>query len=254
MNLHYRTLGQGNPFIILHGLFGSSDNWQTIAKKLSESYTVILVDLRNHGHSPHAEDWNYEVMSKDVEALVSSLPYSEFILMGHSMGGKVAMKFACEHEGLLSHLIVVDIAPKKYKVHQREIVDALKSIDLNTISSRKEVEEILSGSIPDLSTRQFLLKNLYWVADNKLGWRFNLDVIDRNLEVVSEGIGVNHSCKVPSLFIRGSESGYIKDTDIDKINELFPASEVKTVEGAGHWVHAEKPQELLSLVEAFISS
>jgi pimeloyl-ACP methyl ester carboxylesterase len=254
MELHYRILGEGQPFIILHGLFGISDNWQTIAKKLSEKYKVVLVDQRNHGHSGHSEEWNYKAMSKDLHELISKENLSQCILMGHSMGGKAAMQFAFDHPDELSKLIVVDIGPKQYPVHQRDIVDALKTVDLSVLKSRKEVDDHMATLISDYGTRQFLLKNLYWANDTQLAWRFNLDVIDKNLAVVGNPIEseTDHS-DIDTLFIRGSKSNYIKDEDFEGIKKLFPSSKIETVEGAGHWVHADKPVELLNIIQQFLN-
>jgi len=253
MKLNYRKLGAGQPFIILHGLFGLSDNWQTIGKQLSEQFEVFLVDLRNHGLSPHSEEWNYKVMSEDVYELIHDNNLNHVILMGHSMGGKTAMQFSSVYEELLDKLIVVDIAPKKYAETQEDVVKALTSVDLNIVSSRKQVEDKLEERIKDFGTRQFLLKNLFW-KDEKLAWKFNLDVIARELNNVAEGFDANNkSIEIPTLFIRGDRSNYITKEDESEIKSIYPQAEIVTVPNAGHWVHAENPKGFLEEVLAFVN-
>jgi pimeloyl-ACP methyl ester carboxylesterase len=161
MKLHYRELGEGQPMVILHGLFGSSDNWQTHAKKLAEYYRVILVDQRNHGHSDWSDDFSYEIMSADLFELFQDLNLKKAILIGHSMGGKTAIRFAQIHENLIEKLIVVDIGVKQYPMHHQEILKGLHSINLDIVTTRSEAETILSRTIESLGVRQFLLKNLY---------------------------------------------------------------------------------------------
>ena len=184
MKLFFRTIGEGKPLIILHGLFGMSDNWQTFAKQVSENgYKIFLVDLRNHGQSPHADEFNYEELSKDVVELIETEKITEPILLGHSLGGKVAMKVALQNPSLISKLIVVDIAPKYYHSHNDDVLKALNAVNLNEIKSRGDAEKIISNYISDLGTKQFLLKNLYWQGE-KLAWRFNLNSITKNIENV----------------------------------------------------------------------
>lgn len=258
MKLFYRKLGQGQPLIILHGLFGSSDNWQSIAKQLAEHFEVFLVDQRNHGLSPHSDSWDYQAMSDDLHELMSDNHIVNPVLIGHSMGGKTVMQFALEHPEMIHKLIVVDIAPRYYPVHHREIIDALLSLDLNRIISRKEAEENLSKSIPGFSTRQFLLKNLYWLEQEneqgrRLAWRFNLDVINKNIEKVGKTFILHEQhCSVPTLFMRGSESTYIPDTDMLLIKELFPNAKLITIPRAGHWIHADQPSAFVESVIRFV--
>jgi esterase len=253
MDLNYKKLGTGQAFVILHGLFGSLDNWQTIGKKLSEDFTVYLVDQRNHGQSPHSETWNYEAMAEDIHGLFKKENISDAILLGHSMGGKTAMKFASEHPKLLKKLIVADIAPRYYELRHDFVIDALESVDLNKVSSRKEVEDVLSQHISDFATKQFLLKNLYWKdLDNKsLAWRFNLKIISKNIENVGTAIKPASPVKVPALFIRGAKSNYIQEEDSIEIKTLFPDYEIKTIENAGHWLHAEAPEEFYRIIHEF---
>ena len=177
MELNYKRLGEGQPLIVLHGLFGSLDNWMTLAKKWSNDFEVYLVDQRNHGQSPHSDQFSYPLMADDLKQLMDQLGLESAILMGHSMGGKTVMEFSMKYPEMVEKLIVVDIAPVSYNVHHYTIIDALKSVPLEDISSRKEAEEFLSRYIKDFGTRQFLLKNLYWQANDKLAWRFNLEVL-----------------------------------------------------------------------------
>lgn len=253
MKLFYRKYGSGQPLIILHGLFGQSDNWNTLAKQFSENgFEVFIVDLRNHGLSPHSNDWNYKVMSEDVLELMNENNLQNVVLLGHSMGGKVAMQFAIDNASFLDKLIVVDISPKYYPLHHQSVLEALQAIDFNFIKTRREAEEVLNKYISDFGTKQFLLKNIYWKEDGQLAWRFNLSVIVKNIENVGEATPTEKSCDIPTLFIRGEKSNYILDTDINLIQDIFPRSMLETIFNAGHWVHAEKPKEFFDCVINFI--
>ncbi len=253
MKLFYRKYGSGQPLIILHGLFGQSDNWNTLSKQFSENgFEVFIVDLRNHGLSPHSNDWNYKVMSEDVLELMSENNLQNVVLLGHSMGGKVAMQFAIDNASILDKLIVVDISPKYYPLHHQSVLEALQAIDFNFIKTRREAEEVLNKYISDFGTKQFLLKNIYWKEDGQLAWRFNLSVIVKNIENVGEATPTEKSCDTPTLFIRGEKSNYILDTDINLIQDTFPRSMLETIPNAGHWVHAEKPKEFFDCVINFI--
>ncbi|MGB3947894.1 MAG: alpha/beta fold hydrolase [Bacteroidia bacterium] len=253
MKLFYRKFGEGQPLIILHGLFGQSDNWNSLARQFSElGNAVYTVDLRNHGLSPHREEWTYQSMSDDVLELITDLELKDVILIGHSMGGKVAMQFAMNSPELLKKLIVVDIAPKYYPPHHGDILKALNAVDFNVVKNRKDAEAILSEYISDLGTKQFLLKNIYWKEDGLLAWRFNLDVITRKIETVGQETPNYSTCKAPTLFIKGERSNYILESDLQHINDLFPFSQIKTIDGAGHWVHAEKPRDFFETVTTFI--
>lgn len=245
MNLFYRTHGTlGNPVIvILHGLFGQSDNWQTLGKKISEAgYYVVLVDERNHGLSPHSSEWNYELMANDVYVLMQTLGLHKINLLGHSMGGKVAMALAYEHPYLIDKLIIADIGPKQYPVHHGALLEALRACVFTPTTTRKDIETLLTQRIPDVGTRQFLLKNLYWTTDNVLAWRFNLTAITNNINIVGQESLVNKVYNQPTLFMRGATSNYILDTDWQAIETKFPQAELITIPNAGHWLHAEQPQ------------
>lgn len=253
MKLNYKQFGSGQPLVILHGLFGSLDNWQTLAKQFAQSFNVYIIDQRNHGQSPHSDEWNYQVMADDLFEFFEDHQIKNAILLGHSMGGKTAMQFAIQHGELLDKLIIADIAPKAYLPHHQKILESLQSIDFNKITSRQEVEEKLSQNIPDIGTRQFLLKNLYWkeVENKKLAWRFNIEAIARNIEIVNEGISDDTTCDVPTLFIRGSKSDYILDSDIELISSIFCNVKLETIDNVGHWLHAEAPQKFMEIILRF---
>ena len=257
MKLFYRKYGQGQPIIILHGLFGQCDNWQTAAKGLAENgFEVYAVDQRNHGLSPHSDEFNYKVMSNDLNELISDLGFGKAILMGHSMGGKIALQFAVDHPERINKLIVADIAPKYYPPHHQQVITAVRAVDFDLVKTRKEAEETLSKYLPDYSTKQFLLKNIYWKTETQLDWRFNVDAITKNIEEVGKEIEFNRiftKQDFDTLFIRGGNSRYILDSDIPDIRIPFPDAELVTIEGAGHWLHADKPKEFLEAITQFIN-
>jgi pimeloyl-ACP methyl ester carboxylesterase len=250
MKLHYREMGEGQPMVILHGLFGFSDNWQTHAKKLAEYYRVILVDLRNHGHTEWSDAFSYELMAEDIKELFDDLGLRKVILIGHSMGGKVAMLFAQKYDEYLEKLIVVDIGVKAYPMHHQHILAGMHAIDLEKIKVRSEAEAILKEHIDSDGVRQFLLKNLYWKEKGQLAWRMNLNVLEREMENILSALP-EKEVMLPTLFIRGELSNYILDEDFDHIEEMFPDSDLITINGAGHWVHAEAPDEFMDAVLGF---
>ena len=252
MKLNFKTFGIGKPLLILHGLFGSLDNWQTLGKQLAETHKVYLVDLRNHGKSPHSSKFSYEDMAKDVAELIQDEQLDKVSIIGHSMGGKTTMTFAVEFPQFLEKLVIVDIAPKKYAPHHDEIIKALYSLDLSAISSRREADEEMKKSIENDGIRLFLLKNLNREKEGGYTWKMNLDILSENIEKVIDVTEIPFPIPLETIFIRGGSSGYILDSDFERIDELFPNSEIATIQNAGHWVHAEKPQELLSLIIDFL--
>ena len=253
MELHFREIGEGHPLLILHGLFGSSDNWITIAKQLASNYRVFIIDQRNHGQSPHSDTWNYTVMAQDIEDFCMQHQLNEIYIAGHSMGGKTVMKLAELFPRRIKKMMVIDIAPRYYPVNHHQILRALKSINFNEINTRKQAEEVLQNSIEDIGTRQFLLKNIYWIAENKLAWRFNLEVIASNIEIVGEATpsDVSAICEIPVCFVKGENSDYINETDEQLILNQYPNSEIITIANAGHWVHAENPMATLKAMTDF---
>lgn len=253
MNLHYKQQGDGYPLIILHGLFGMSDNWFSLAKQFGEEYSTYIVDQRNHGRSPHDRVFNYDVMAADLLDFMDEHFIESAHIIGHSMGGKTAMNFAVKFPHKVGKLVVVDIAPKYYPPHHQEILAALHAIPVNSLSSRKEAEEVITSRINDFGTAQFLLKNLYPQDGGGYDWRFNLPVISDNIENVGEALEEMHHFDKPTLFLRGGKSNYIKDGDIHRIEQQFPKSSVVTIENAGHWVHAEQPQLFFDTVASFLA-
>lgn len=254
MDLYYKKLGESRenePLIIVHGLFGSSDNWHTLGKKFAEDYTVYLVDQRNHGKSPHSEEHSYDLMAEDLLELIREEQLMAVNLIGHSMGGKTVMKFAEKYEDYVNKMVVADIGPKKYESHHQEILDVLLAVNPSIISSRKDAEKILATKINNPSIRQFLLKNLYWKNPEELAWRMNVTVLDATMgNILSKE--PKKEIEIETLFIRGGASNYIQDSDKDMIFDQFPNSKIKTIVGAGHWLHAEKPNEFYQLVKDFL--
>lgn len=250
MKLHYRELGEGRPLIILHGLFGFSDNWQTHGKKLAEYFRVILVDLRNHGHSDWSDEFSYELMADDVHELCQELNLEEVHLIGHSMGGKVAMQFAQKYAERLEKLVIVDIGFKEYPMHHQHILAGIHSVDLENNTSRRQAQEQMSKHIDSEGVMQFLLKNLYWKEKGKLDWRMNVAVLENKMPEILQEIAVE-DVSVPTLFIRGEMSNYILDEDFESIEERFIDVDIKTIENAGHWVHAEQADVFLDTLLSF---
>ena len=238
--LHYLDQGQGRPLVILHGLFGTLDNWQSLARRWATEagLRVISVDLRNHGRSFHSPEHTYVLMAQDVLALFDHLQLdSNTTLMGHSMGGKVAMRLALDHPERLAKLVVVDIAPRfSNMAHQDDIVAGLQAVDFTTCANRQEADAALATYVPNVGTRQFLLKNLYRKEDNTFAWRINLEVLAAQLAAIGEETLSTKPFLKPALFIRGGKSDYITAEDkLHGIPALFPNSQVATVEiGRAH--------------------
>lgn len=253
MTLNYKKIGDApQTLIVLHGLFGSLDNWMTFAKHMSEYFSVFLLDARNHGQSFHDDEFTYECMAKDVKDFMEQQQIKEAIILGHSMGGKTAMKLAFNYPYLVKKLIVADIAPKAYPVHHGEIIKGLQSLDFSVIKTRREADDKLAEAIPILAVRQFLLKNMYWKEKDQLAWRFNLDVIANKIENVGVEINAPFPFNGPTLFVRGERSNYVLDEDLADIKNKFPNMKLETISGSGHWVHAEKPKEFLAIIKSFL--
>lgn len=250
MKLHYREMGEGKPMIILHGLFGFSDNWQTHAKKFAEYYRVILVDLRNHGHSDWSDDFSYKIMAEDVHELCENLELEDPIILGHSMGGKVAMWFAQMYDDLVEKLIVVDMGIKQYPMHHEHILAGIHAVKVDEIKARREAEAQMSAHIDSEGVMQFLLKNLYWKEKGKLAWRMNVEVLERDMPEILKALPEGEVF-TPTLFIRGELSNYIREEDFESLENQFLDARIVTIEGAGHWVHAESPEEFSEAVLSF---
>ncbi len=272
MELNFKEFGTGEPVVILHGLFGTLDNWQTIAKRLSTEYTVFILDLPNHGRSPHTEgEIDYEMMADALAEFMIKHWIYETRLIGHSMGGKLAMQFALSHTDIVKKLAVIDIAPKLYKSGHEDVFNALFAIDLNALNDRKEAEAILMDKLAgDSGTVQFMLKNLtrnnpfnkdepntdgtsrYFREGGTFEWKMNLQGLFDNYDKILQA-PVGEPFLKPTVFIRGGNSNYIKDADMSYIAPLFPKAILETIEGAGHWVHADKPKELYGVLNQFLT-
>lgn len=264
MNLFYRELGEGEPIVVLHGLYGMSDNWLTVGKRLSQQLRVILVDQRNHGQSPFAGSHTYPDLVNDLTELLDRLGIARANLLGHSMGGKAAMLFAHEYPARVAKLVVVDISPWGYSADDsqseailrdhRRILAGLRSLPLQTISSRLEAEAILALSVAETRTAQFLLKNLRRDKDGYFSWAINLDAIEKNFDSIMGDVFPLILAKpilADTLFIRGMNSGYLSENRIKRVKELFPLSHFVGIENAGHWVHAEQPAAFIEAVLNF---
>lgn len=252
MKLHHRILGEGKPLYILHGLFGYSDNWQSIGKKFAEDYQVVFVDQRNHGHSPHDDTFNYEAMSADLLELMDDLGHKEIYLLGHSMGGKTSLEFVKDNPDRVEKLIIVDIGLKGYQSHHDQIIEGLESIDLTVIKSRGQADRQMAKYVESIGVRQFLLKNLYWIEKGQLAWRMNIPVLVNTMDDILGPIDLKEYAG-PTLFIRGEASDYIIDEDFKDLEDVFSDVQFETVANAGHWVHAEAPAEFYNLVKGFLS-
>lgn len=251
MLLHYKSFGEGEPLLILHGFLGSLDNWQSIAKELAATYQVFILDVRNHGKSFHDNHHDYGSMVADVHYFIDHLGLSKVTLLGHSMGGKIAMLFALKYPLLVSHLIVVDIAPKIYQPGHEDILYALSKVNPKELKSRQEAVDIISTYIHDSSVVQFLLKNLDREVDGSFSWKMNLPVlISQYAEILSfPGEGIFNE---PTLFLKGEKSDYILPADEPNIQQYFSKAKIVSVKNAGHWVHAENPVDFISETSIFL--
>lgn len=253
MQLAYREFGSGKPLIILHGLFGQGDNWNTLAKKFAENgFRVFILDQRNHGLSPHSEEWNYQVMAEDLKDFILEKQLDKPILLGHSMGGKTVLFFNYLFPLMSNALIIVDIAARAYKPHHQKVLEALHAVNFNLIKTRKEAEQILNEHISDFGTKQFLLKNIYWKENSTLmGWRFNLKVISEKYDNIGVAVPKSES-SLSTLIIRGEKSDYITDEDYNDFQQRFTQCKLATIADAGHWVHAENPNAFFETVIKFV--
>jgi pimeloyl-ACP methyl ester carboxylesterase len=253
MKLYCRIEGSGFPVIILHGLLGSSDNWRAISKRLSPNYKVYTVDLRNHGQSPHSEIMTYPLMAGDLHELLESESLSECHVVGHSLGGKVAMQFATSHPDRVSKLVIVDIAPKAYPPSQRAILAALENLDPQTFATLGEIDAALAPAIAEVALRQFLMKNIVRVPSGGFQWRIDLASIAKSYDQLTQPIIAAAVYDKPTLFMRGGRSDYIAETDLPSIRAIFTQAELVTIGNAGHWLHAEATDKFLEILIDFLN-
>lgn len=268
MELFFRKFGEGEPLIVLHGLYGSSDNWVTVGRELSGFYSVYLVDQRNHGRSPHSDKHNYYLMKDDLLEFMDNQGIEKANILGHSMGGKTALFFATTYPERVHKLIVVDIAPTSYQMlsesspqalNHLNIMNALYNLDTEWISTLRDAEEQLSEAIPYKMVRQFLLKNLKRDVNGNYSWLLNVRTLRNELPAILEGLDPDEfqdrqMTSFPVLFIKGENSEYIGPKDERDILKIFPYAGIQTIEGAGHWVHAEKRDQFLKIVSDFLSN
>jgi pimeloyl-ACP methyl ester carboxylesterase len=253
MDLYSNILGEGKPFIILHGFLGNSDNWKTLGTQFSEQgFEVHLIDQRNHGRSFWSDEFNYEVLSEDLKQYCEKHDLKNIILLGHSMGGKTAMLFATEYPELVSKLLIADISPRFYPVHHDAILNGLSALNFEEIKSRGEADKVLCEYVTDFGTRQFLLKNLYWIEKGKLALRINLDVLKNEVAEIGEALPSYAIYNRDALFLRGDRSEYIGVGDESIIKNHFPKAKIVTIPNAGHWLHAENPEVFFDAVMEFI--
>lgn len=254
MELNYKETGSGQPLIILHGLFGMSDNFASIASELSRDYRVFLVDQRNHGRSGHSPVFNYEAMSDDLRDLMEMQGLSSAHLLGHSMGGKTVMQFAFDHPEKVDRLIVADISPaaRTSNDQHQNLIDIMLELDLEKFDSRVQVAYALEDKVPSFRVRQFLLKNLYWKDRSSLGWRLNLEVIRENLQEVFRAIDPAGTFGKPTLFLRGELSDYIQEKDVEIIKKMFPKAGFETIARGTHWLHADNPDDFIIAIQNFL--
>lgn len=262
MVLNYKEFGLGFPVVIIHGLYGSSDNWVSFARRLGTNFRVIAVDLRNHGGSPHSDEHTYELMVADVFELFTRLNIGKAHIIGHSMGGRVAMLFNSWHQNMVDKLVIVDIAPmvtdfnniayRMVLAEHKRILKSLMALPLETLKSRKQADELLRRRLPHAPLRLFLLKNLRWSSKLGFWWEFNIEVLWANLEGILCGVEISVAPKAQVLLVRGANSIYIADEQVVFMKQVYPLLQVKEIAEAGHWVHAEQPKKFFETVLSFL--
>jgi pimeloyl-ACP methyl ester carboxylesterase len=253
--LHSEIFGDKTPMMIIHGYFGMGENWKTMAKRFSEHYQVHLVDLRNHGNSFHTDSFSYELMVEDLVHYIHHHQLEKVTIIGHSMGGKSTMLLAATYPELIDRLVIVDIAPKFYPPHHQDIIDALIDVDFDKVTSRKDVEKVLSQHLNNPVVVSFFLKSLYRNEDGNYSFRFNLDSLTKNnFEVGKVMLQENIRFEKPTLFVRGEDSDYIMQEDYQLIEKHFTAVNIQSIPKSGHWLHVEKPNEFYEIASSFLLS
>ncbi len=263
MKLFYRKYGEGPPLMILHGLYGSSDNWVTIAKALSRKFTVYLPDLRNHGQSPHSDQHDYDALSSDIYELAGELGLEKFLLAGHSMGGRTASFFAVRWPGKIQGLVIADISPfaapdtrtPEYNQHL-SILKTIIETDILSAGSRSDVEILLKEKITSARTRGMIMKNIQRMPDNKFSWKINAPALLMNFDKIMSGLprpsdNYQGVTGFPVLFLKGENSGYLDDSDLSDILKVFPAAEIQIIRDAGHWIHSDNPDAVIKALIDF---
>ncbi|MBK9729584.1 MAG: alpha/beta fold hydrolase [Saprospiraceae bacterium] len=251
--LHFKKAGNGPVLIILHGLFGSLDNWQSFSKTLSEKFTVYTLDLRNHGKSPHTDSFSYPLMALDVIQFLEGNQLNRVYLLGHSMGGKVVLEMLHQAAPQIEKAIILDIAPKSYPRGHDSVFDAMFSLNLELTKTRIEADLKIMEYIPEFAVRQFILKNLDRDKEGNFFWKPNLKALYENYSEINKEINFKHPIQKDVLFVKGSLSPYLNTQDERTIIEFLPHAQFKEVEGAGHWIHADKPLELLEIVNLYFA-
>ncbi len=253
MSLNFKVSGSGSPLIILHGLLGSLDNWQSHARSLSDMAQVYIVDQRNHGRSPHFPEHNYALLAEDLKQFMDEQGLEKASMLGHSMGGKTVMEFANRYPQMIDKLIIADISPRQYKWNYDEIFDALKHVELDKVENRTDAERMLGEKISEPNMLQFLLKSLDRNPDGRYEWKMNVEVLEKEFPEVVKGVELKGEYPFPTLVIRGEKSKYVLDADIAVFRKHFPTLEIVTLANAGHWLHAEAPKEFLEAVRNFLA-
>ncbi|MEX1033212.1 MAG: alpha/beta fold hydrolase [Cellvibrionaceae bacterium] len=253
MQLHFDKSGSGQPLVMMHGMFGSLENLGAVARILKQHFTVYGLDLRNHGRSPHADHMSFSDMADDLLSFLDAHNLNDVFLFGHSLGGKVAMEFACAHPARVRKLVVADIAPMTYPAHHNAILEGLASVDLEQVKLRKDADQQLSHYVDELPVRQFILKSLERSDDGSYRWRLNVSAIVNNYDDLRRAVCNGRDFEGPTLFLRGEKSKYIAERNRAEIMEKFPRGKIVTVKDAGHWLHAEQPQAVADSVIEFIN-
>lgn len=251
IKLNYKKLGQGDPLIVLHGLFGSLDNWVTLGRQWAEDFTVYLVDMRNHGKSPHTESHSIPAMAKDIKEFIQNHHINKPVILGHSMGGKAAMELALTHPDIIRALIIVDIGAQAYPPSHDVIFKAIRSVDLDKVESRKDIEKKLGKFIQDKGIIFFISKNIERTKEG-YRWKMNIDTLERDYKEILKDINAGRFFDKPTLLLRGEKSGYVTPENINLLRQLFPYIKIETIAGTGHWLHAEKSDEVEEKVREFM--
>lgn len=255
MELAFQEYGEGRPVIILHGLFGQSKNWNAIAKQMGRSFHIFTLDLRNHGESPSSETMSYPEMAEDVAEFIQNQTLDQADVVGHSMGGKVAMTLALKRPELVRSLCVADIAPVKYSHSFKSYVDVLKSVDLHSLKSRKDIDGQIADVVKSPAVRAFLLTNLAH-SESGFYWQVNLEALGNEMDTISGVPTIRPDSRYdgPTLFLNGGASDYVQRSHSQLIRHLFPKVSFETIEGAGHWLHAEKPHDFMKILSDFLEA